>query len=400
MFMLTKPPTDSLATSESIGRCNVPQRGGFRQKFRQMFGHGLHRLGLLHAAKQLARSYEFCSVAGSRLPRLRKSAGSKFGILCYHRVGTEGVPLFSRLEPKVFEAQMRYVTKHYRVVPLGQLCRELQDGAAVEPTLAVTFDDGYRDLYTHAFPVLQKYQIPATIYLIGRCMETGEVPWYDKIFLALKAVAGESFEIELERPRKFKIFSFSVQAAAAWEIVSYLRKIPDTHRQKWCAAFEQQIPLPLEELEGRMLDWSQVRTMHRAGVFFGSHTMSHPVVSQLGPQALEEELVASKQFFERGLGAPIDDFAYPFGKPEDGSLAATEFLTRSGYRSAVTTTEGFNTTGTDRFQLRRLQIGEDSSLANFAFSVSRLFLESPVDVCSFLRRSELLGHPEIEMRKL
>src|SRR5260370_23799861 len=131
------------------------------------------------------------------------------------------------------------------------------------------------------FAVLEKFQISATIYLMGRWMEKGEIPWYDKIFLARKAVDGESLEIELERPRKFKIFSFSVQAAAAWEIVSYLRKIPDTHRQKWCAAFEQQIPLPLEELEGRMLDWSQVRTMHRAGVFFGSNAVSHSVVSHV-----------------------------------------------------------------------------------------------------------------------
>jgi peptidoglycan/xylan/chitin deacetylase (PgdA/CDA1 family) len=364
-----------------------------------MVAQGLLHTGLMRAAERLAGSYDVHAEEGSALPRLRATVGSKFGILCYHRVGTQGVPLFSRLEPSAFAAQMRYVKKHYRVVSLGQLCDELRDGRRVPPTLAITFDDGYRDLYTHAFPVLQKYQIPATIYLIGRCMESGEVPWYDRIFLALKAAPGESLKVELEGPREFRITSPSARGSAAWEMVSYLRSVQDTRRQEWCAAFERQIPLPAGELEGRMLDWNQVGTMHRAGISFGAHTMSHPVVSQLDPRALEEELVVSKQVLERGLGVRVEDFAYPFGKPEDGSVAAEEILRRAAYRSAVTTTQGFNTTGSDRLRLRRLQIAEDTSLANFAFNVSRLFLEASGDKRSVVHRSESLGRPGLEMRR-
>jgi len=364
-----------------------------------MVAQGLLHTGLMWAIERLAGSYDVHAEEGSGLPRVRATAGSKFGILCYHRVGTQGVPLFSRLEPSAFAAQMRYVKKHYRVVPLGQLCDELQDGRRVPPTLAITFDDGYRDLYTHAFPVLQKYQIPATIYLIGRCMESGEVPWYDRIFLALKAAPGESLRVELGSPREFRISSPSARVSAAWEMVSYLRSVRDTRRQEWCAAFERQIPLPVEELEGRMLDWNQVGAMHRAGISFGAHTMSHPVVSQLDPRGLEEELIVCKQVLERGLGARVEHFAYPFGKPEDVSLAAKEILRGAAYRSAVTTNEGFNTTGSDRLRLRRLQIGEDTSLANFAFNVSRLFLEVSGDKCSVLHRSESLGRPGMEMRR-
>jgi len=315
-------------------------------------------------------------------------------------VGTDGVPLFSRLQPKLFRAQMEHIKKRYRVVSLGQLCRELQDGTSAEPTLAITFDDGYRDLYTHAFSVLQEYQLPATIYLIGQCMESGEVPWYDRIFLALKGVTGTSFEVEMDGFRQFALSSPKARIEAAWEIVSYLRTKPDSWRQKWCASFEKEVLIRPEDTEGRMLKWDQVRTMFRAGVSFGAHTMSHPSVSRLDWQGLETELGESKRLLEQGLGSPIEDFAYPFGKPEDRSLAAEEFLASYGYRSAVTTTEGFNIPGVSRFQLRRLSISDDWSLVDFAFNVSRMFLETPSEMRSIPIRSAEPVLSRMEQREL
>jgi peptidoglycan/xylan/chitin deacetylase (PgdA/CDA1 family) len=351
-----------------------------RDVCRRMLAFGLYHSPMLRVFERIAGSYVLRRSPGSSMPRLQPSAGSKFGILCYHRVGTEGAPLFSRLDPSIFEAQMRHVKKHYRVVPLGQLCEELRDQRKVEPTLAITFDDGYRDLYTHAFPVLQKYEIPATIYLIGRCMKTGEVPWYDRIFAALKAAPGAALEVDMDGPCRLELGSAEARLLGAWRIVSFLRTIDDSRRRAWCAAFEDRIGVSQKELDGRMLDWEHVRTMHRSGVSFGAHTMSHPSVSQLSNDAFEEEFVHAKHLLEEGLGAPVLDFAYPFGKPNDCSTAAEAFVARCGYRSAVTTSEGYNTSGTSPYRLRRLQIDDDRSMASFAFSLGRLFLEGSCDV--------------------
>lgn len=346
-----------------------------KEKCRRAVAGGLYHSGLLSAARRLEGSHEFSQIEGLRLPRLRRFAGSRFAILCYHRVGTEGVPIFSRLEPRVFEAQMRYLKNRYRIVPLGQLCRELQGGATVVPTLAVTFDDGYRDLYSYAFPVLQKYGIPATIYLIGNCMETGETPWYDRIFVALQASSDRVLELDLSEPRRFVLTDPEARAAAAWEIVCYLRSIPDNERRQWCAAFEQGVALPLAQLEGRMLNWEEVHTMQKDGVFFGAHTMSHPSVSRLDSIALKEELMQSKTRLEEGLQTSVDDFAYPFGKPSDCSVAAEDVLSLAGYRSAVTTTAGRNTIGMNLYRLRRMQISDDRSMSSFGFNLARMFLD-------------------------
>ena len=378
--------TERKTSAGFVPSATPPLSGWVKEVCKRTIARWLHFSGLMRGIERLARTHELRTPPGFRLPRLRRSSSTKFGILCYHRVGTDGVPRFSRLDPGVFEAQMRYLRKHYRIVSLGQLCRELQEGESVEPTVSITFDDGYRDLYTHAFPVLQRYQIPATIYLIGRCMETGEVPWYDRIFVGFEVAPGPVLELDIGGPQRFELSSPAARTQAAWETVCKLRGIPDSLRRKWCATFERQISLPEDALQGRMLDWKQVRTMHRGEVFFGAHTMTHPVVSQLPPYALAEELGRSKRCLEQGLDAPVEDFAYPFGKEADIYSSVTQdFLVHAGYRSAVTTVEGCNTPGVNPYRLRRMQISDDSSLASFAFNLGRMFLETPSALTASLR---------------
>jgi len=124
------------------------------------------------------------------------------------------------------------------------------------------------------------------------------------------------------------------------------------------------------------LTWEEIHIMHQAGIAFGSHTLSHPVVSQLAPQELEQELGASKCLLEKKLGVPVLDFAFPFGKASDCSSAALEMLSRCGYRSAVTTVPGVNVPQVNPLELRRLQVGSDGSLPRFAFDLARAFLHA------------------------
>jgi peptidoglycan/xylan/chitin deacetylase (PgdA/CDA1 family) len=249
------------------------------------------------------------------------------------------------------------------------------NGNSVPPTLAITFDDGYRDLFTYAFPVLRKYGIPATIYLIGRCMQTGESPWYDHIFVALDQTTEGSIEVELDEPRQFTLTTSDSRRKAAWEIVCYLRTITDLRRRTWCREFEERMNPPQERLEGRMLNWHQARSMQTEGICFGAHTMTHPSVAQVEAVNLEEELNTSRRLLEAGLDAPVVDFAYPFGKPSDCLSEGNEALVQCGYRSAVTTVDGINFTAANLMRLRRMQIGDDPSVSLFAFNLVRIFFE-------------------------
>lgn len=347
---------------------------------RKIIAGGLYRAGLFPALERLLGTRELHFPSGLRLPRFKRGKGPKFGILCYHRVGTQGAPLFSRLSPDRFKAQMSYLKRHYRVIALGQLCNELQSDAPSSPALAITFDDGYRDLYTFAFSVLRELQFPATVYLIGRCMQSGEVPWYDRIFLALKDVPGTSIELEMDGTQRLDLTSVAARNESAWRIVSYLRTKPDRWRRGWCCSFETRFPVKGDEATGRVLSWDEVREMYRSGISFGAHTMSHPSVRQLTLEDLQSELRESKRLIERELNAEVVDFAYPFGKPEDTSSAAERCLVDCGYRSAVTTSGGANTREASLLRLRRLSVADEWSMADFALNVSRMFMETPPEM--------------------
>jgi peptidoglycan/xylan/chitin deacetylase (PgdA/CDA1 family) len=344
-----------------------------RTGWRGILARAVFRSGLLGIGRGFSRAWELRQGPTQRWPRLSRVRGPKFVILCYHRVGTGGIPLFSGLPADVFAAQMRYLRENYRLVSLDQLCDELQDPDSSGQAVAVTFDDGYGDLYTQAFPVLQKYQIPATVFIVVNSAESGQPPWYDRLFVALKVFPADRLRIAMDGQREFSLSSPLARLQAAGEIVFWLRGQPDALRREFCAALERRVQMPQEELEGRMLSWEQIRTMQRAGISIGSHTMSHPVVSRINALELEMELFESKRILEEKVGTSVRHFAFPFGQPADCGTAAGLLLTRSGYRSAGTTSWGVNQPGVNPFGLYRVQIGEERSLAMFALKLSQLF---------------------------
>jgi peptidoglycan/xylan/chitin deacetylase (PgdA/CDA1 family) len=345
-----------------------------RQGWRELVGAGLHHSGALSVLRALSRRYELTPATNGKMRRLRRAKRARFAILCYHRVGTGGIPLFSELLPQLFDAQMTYLLRFYRIISLDRLCEEMKSGESTENAVAVTFDDGYVDLFAYALPILEKYKIPATVYLPVASIETGQVPWYDRIFLALKVYPGDEFEISLDRPRRFRLSSIPGRICAAAQIIQYLRTVSNEIRRDYCREIEKKVVLPESELKDRMLNWTQIRMMHRAGLSFGSHTMTHAAVSQLTPAQLESELKDSKHLLEQRLAHPVVHFAFPFGKPEDCGKNTTPVLNRLGYRSASTTVEGVNASDGNLFELRRTQIVNEPSLSMYAFKLNQLFL--------------------------
>lgn len=312
----------------------------------------------------------------------RRQGNPRYVILCYHRIGRGGVPVYSWLDTDVFEAQIRYVCKRYRIVSIEELVEELQRPTGHQQAVAITFDDGYRSVYFEAFPVLRKYRIPATMYLTVDAIESGAVSWYDRIFLALQIAPAGSLELPTDWPCLLDLRSPYTRLRSAEQIIKYLRGVPDQQRIEACEYLERQVSLPESELAGRMLTWDQIQEMQTEGIDFGSHTLTHPVVSRLPMVEVERQLRDSKRILEQRTGRPVRHFAYPFGQPTDCGTAATEALQRFGYRTAVTTCLGVNGPGTDPYRLMRVAVGGGRSLELFAWRLNRLFLDPTAEQAS------------------
>lgn len=360
------------AESQHWVDASIPHKPLF--DWRELVIKGMHFSGALNLARRISRSFEIRPGSSLPLPRLRRVQNPKFVILCYHGIGESGNPLGQAPSREMFEAQMRFLRQNYRVVSLEEVCRELRSTPNGVPGIAITFDDGYRSAYTVAFPILQEYRLPSTIYLTFDSVETSQVAWYDRVFLAMAVAPSGEIQLDLQGPWRFQLNSLEDRFRAALEVVALLRTLPNSQRRECCALLENRIGLPQNALSSRILTWDEIHTMHQAGIAFGSHTLTHPVVSQLSPRELEKELADSKRLLEEKLGVPVLDFAFPFGKASDCSAGAIEMLSRCGYRSAVTTVPGVNTPQVNPYELRRLQVGYDGSLARFAFDLNQAFL--------------------------
>src|SRR5262249_14593697 len=139
----------------------------------------------------------------------------------------------------------------------------------------------YADLYSEAFPVLQEYSVPATIYLIVHSVQTGEVPWYDRIFVAFQVGSARNLIDQLGLSPATKLKSPKQRLMAAAKYLFTLRALPEAKRRACCDRVEKCVPLPKEALTNRMLQWDQIREMQATGISFGSHSMTHPAFSQL-----------------------------------------------------------------------------------------------------------------------
>jgi peptidoglycan/xylan/chitin deacetylase (PgdA/CDA1 family) len=338
---------------------------------------GAYYTGAQALFERLAKSVEVVSREGGGR-RLRRVEGSKYVILCYHRVGMGGVPLYSMQRARDFAAQMKYLREHYRVLSLGELLDELAEPDLRRQGVAVTFDDGYRDVYNHAWPILCRYGIPATIYLTAASIETGEVSWYDKVFLAFQCAPGEVLELDLDGRPSFALGTATERVTAAAKAISRMRRLEDSARIACCQELFCRIPLPAAGLADKMLTWEQCREMRRSGLDFGAHTMTHPVVSRLSPETLEAEVRQSKALIAERLGSEVVDFAYPFGQPADCGTDAPVRLPDWGFRSAVTTVQRNTTPSSNRYLLSRVQLAE-VSLPLFALRLTQILSSAPVE---------------------
>jgi peptidoglycan/xylan/chitin deacetylase (PgdA/CDA1 family)/CelD/BcsL family acetyltransferase involved in cellulose biosynthesis len=310
------------------------------------------RFHITSLARRVRDQYRLSIDPGAKRARFQRRNAPTGRILYYHRVNDDGDPFFPAISTALFEQQMRFVAGHYKVVSLTEMLARLDRGDP-EQLMAITFDDGYRDNYQRAFPVLQRYGLPATIFLTTGVIDSREPLWFEQLALALKKTSQGYIELEIDIPRRIWMRTETERLKANARIYRLLRLCPDGERRQWLAEILRKVDVRSDERHGKMLTWSEIRSMQAHGIDFGGHTVTHPFISKLTPEQVTWEAAECKRRIEEEIQAPVAHFAYPSGREEDFGARNKELIRAAGYRAALTTIWGTNHSSTDPMELRR-----------------------------------------------
>ena len=331
--------------------------------------NGFHLLGGTGVLNEISHFYYWNQ--SKELSRVSRRVSNCFYILVYHRVNDERDPFsIDAIPTELFEQQMAYLCKNFTVLPLETLVKQANNGTLPRNGVAITFDDGYRDNYLHAFPILKKYAVPATIFLTTGHVSSDKLLWFDVVLRAFKDTKQLFLEIA-ELPKPLELKTLKMRTIAAHQVLKILREIPDHIRENTIL----EILKGLGTSEGRsdpnvMLTWDQVREMRRNEIDIGSHTVSHPILSRCAPNQVKVELTHSKKIIEEEIGHEIEAFAIPSGRPIDYSDFTVKMVEESGYKFALTTSRGTNSQGENPWLLRRNSPWGEN-LARFAFNIGQ-----------------------------
>jgi peptidoglycan/xylan/chitin deacetylase (PgdA/CDA1 family) len=268
-------------------------------------------------------------------------------ILVYHRVNDQRRSAMD-IPTQRFREQMRYLNANCKVVPLSQIASMIRDGAVPEKnTVAVTFDDGYRDNLTRAAPILRSLGMPATVFVATGPQEYGAPLWWDVLDLA-----------------------------GTGDVVNRARMKGVSHAELQATVKELLAQLPPHEVSTTVSDlylsWDDIRAWRNLGMEVGAHTVTHPIVSKLPLDQAAAEIRESRAAIERETGCAVPLFAYPNGKTSDFSPETTRELERQGFAAACCTVERLNDQSSNLFELSRI-VARDEPLALFAFRLAGLY---------------------------
>lgn len=294
-------------------------------------------------------------------------------ILVFHRFSEDDRREVGQLPITRFAEYMEYLTRHYRVVSLRDMLEEFQRGVVRPYTTAVTVDDGYQDAFSLAAPVLRRYGVPATFFVVSDFVEGRLWIWTERLRFVIQRAPPEPVAFRHGRSShllEIRDEGKRVRTREQW--VQYAKRLPIAEREELIGALADackvEIPIvPPSEL--RAMTWAELRALAAEGFDIGAHTRTHPILAQVGAKLLREEIRGCKEQLEQRLGLPVRHFAYPNGKSEDYTPQVVEEVSRAGYRAAVTTVPGWSTASTSRFELPRVD-GAGADPAQFAYSVA------------------------------
>jgi len=292
-------------------------------------------------------------------------------ILMYHSVApAELAPYIeppNRISPQMFERQMAYLRRHRNVVPLSQLLATIAAGETPPArTVCLTFDDGYLDNLTVAAPILQRYELPATLYLATGYVTRSQAQWADELYCLVRQRTRDVLAIE--RLGLAVDWSVPGQAAAARRLLhARLLEANRAQRDELLDELRRQLQ-PAGTVPRLTLNWDECREMARRYPLFdlGGHTRDHlDLRTHRGESALSE-ITGCMEDLRRELHIEPRSFSFPYGRWCDETRGMVH---DGGWKSAIGANLNYRIGhSTDRFAMARPETPESMTALKFKTS--------------------------------
>lgn len=319
-------------------------------------------------------------------------------VLMYHRVlpSTHKTPQIGLpglwVDLESFEKQMKFLKKKFRVLSIQEFVSGLDRGWRFSPkTVLVTFDDGWRDNYDYAYPILTKYKIPAIIFLATAYVGTNRWFWPLRLRKIIERIYNLNLPIEsmadfIDIPqikstlKCLNTFKRNEESDKIYNLIEAFKTLSLGEIENFFQKLACQVGIDMKSLQsGRVvLNWYEIKEMANHGISFGSHSCSHVILTRIPIGEAEHEIRTSKFELEKHLKKAAIAFAYPNG---NWNNTIRKLVIRNGYRCAFSTDKTLYKSSLDPFTVKRMGVHEDLakgvterfSLAIFAMEITGLF---------------------------
>lgn len=292
-------------------------------------------------------------------------------ILTYHRIlpGDMVTPCIEPgmyVTPNTLKIHLRFLKKYFCIVSNSQfemILREAQNRGIGKPYCVLSFDDGWRDFYTYAWPVLRDEGVPAINFLPTGLIGSDKMFWTDRLARIIEKSGEETIIGNLEEEDNgkwafvFKAVSFQQKIDRA---IKLLKQYPYQKIEEFLRVCEDKSGISCSDDDRAFMNWNEVKELFAFGLIsFGSHTVNHAILTRLPYNEVQMELQSSREkLIEEQVVSGGIPFCYPNG---DSNHEIARLVEKNGYSFAVSCDSGWNESATNMFSLKRISLHQDIS---------------------------------------
>lgn len=289
-------------------------------------------------------------------PLLRILAGTgskqKLQVFIFHRIPSRADELLPG-EPSAeqFDWMVSFISRNYKVMTFGEATARLRSGTLAPATACITFDDGYLDNATVAYPILKKYGVPATFFIATSFTGGGRM-WNDDIIESVRHTKTDTIDLERFGLGVHPAITTAERKQTIQNLLQSLKYRPHAERQKTAA--EIATLSGLSDQPSLMMSREDIQMLANGGMEIGAHTHTHPILHSLPDTEAEYEIVRGKTELEALQDKPVTSFAYPNGNTRtDMRQVHLRMIEKAGFRAAATTDWGVATNDTNPYLIPR-----------------------------------------------